>query len=176
MSLDPNSPQSELPPPAPPAFPPAAYPPQPPIGYAPTGMQYGQAMASSLEGPVKVLGICYIILGCLGLIGALVIVALVPLMISTAQQQNPGQAAIPAVIFSVMAIIVGLIAGVLPLVTGIGLLRRATWARGLAIASGILQLLGFPIGTTLGIFTLYYMLRGGAKEAYDALSGQSRRY
>jgi hypothetical protein len=43
-------------------------------------------------------------------------------------------------------------------VVGAGLLGVKSWARALAIVLGIMNLMNFPIGTALGIYTLYVML------------------
>lgn len=43
------------------------------------------------------------------------------------------------------------------LVAGVGLLRRAPWARVLALVVGAANLLNIPIGTALGIYTIYVL-------------------
>jgi len=43
------------------------------------------------------------------------------------------------------------------LLAGYGLLTRKPWARVLAIVVGILSLLNFPIGTAIGIYTLWVL-------------------
>ena len=48
------------------------------------------------------------------------------------------------------------IAGIISLITGFGLLKMQNWARWLAIAQAMLSLLNFPIGTIIsGIIILY---------------------
>lgn len=44
------------------------------------------------------------------------------------------------------------------LIAGVGLLRFRPWARILAIVLGALHLLSIPIGTALGIYTLWVLL------------------
>jgi hypothetical protein len=41
---------------------------------------------------------------------------------------------------------------------GLGLLRRAPWARIVLIVASILMLSAFPIGTALGVYGLYVLL------------------
>ncbi len=41
---------------------------------------------------------------------------------------------------------------------GFGLLKHRSWARVLAIIIGVLNLFGFPIGTAIGVYTLYVLL------------------
>jgi len=56
-----------------------------------------------------------------------------------------------AVFFTVLAV-PGLIAGV-------GLLKRQSWARILALVLAILGLINFPIGTAVGIYALWVLLQ-----------------
>lgn len=48
------------------------------------------------------------------------------------------------------------------LLAGYGLLKRRSWARILAIVLGIFELLNFPIGTAIGIYTLWVLLQEDA--------------
>lgn len=51
------------------------------------------------------------------------------------------------------------------LLAGIGLLRRRAWGRYLALVVGVLDLFNFPLGTLLGIYSLYVLLQRSA-DAY----------
>src|SRR5437870_9964249 len=44
------------------------------------------------------------------------------------------------------------------LITGYGLLKFRPWARIVGIVLGVLNLLGFPLGTALGIYALWVLL------------------
>jgi hypothetical protein len=44
------------------------------------------------------------------------------------------------------------------MLAGIGLLKMRPWARILAIVLGVLHILSFPLGTALGIYTLWVLL------------------
>lgn len=55
-------------------------------------------------------------------------------------------------------------------VAGYGLLKRKVWARTLAIISGIINLLFFPFGTALGIYTLIIMFN---KETVTIFRGEA---
>jgi hypothetical protein len=52
------------------------------------------------------------------------------------------------------------------LVAGAGLLARKAWARILAIVVGILGLVNFPIGTAIGIYTLWVLMQDAATEYF----------
>ena len=51
-----------------------------------------------------------------------------------------------------------------------GLSERQPWARSLAIVLSIFALLRFPIGTALGIYTLWVMLPDPSRREYDQLA------
>jgi len=56
---------------------------------------------------------------------------------------------------------------------GWGLLQRESWARALTLVLGILALLDFPLGTILGIYTLWVLLSPQAEHEYRQLAGAS---
>ena len=51
-----------------------------------------------------------------------------------------------------------------------GLSERQPWARSLAIVLGIFALLRFPIGTALGIYTLWVLLPDPSRHEYEQLA------
>ncbi len=60
--------------------------------------------------------------------------------------------------------------GVLGIVTGWGLLERQSWARMLAIVLGCFSLLEMPLGTGLGIYTLWVLLPAQSEQEYRQIS------
>lgn len=56
------------------------------------------------------------------------------------------------------------------LAAGWGLLGRRAWARTLAIVLGIIKLIEFPIGTALGIYTLWVLASSGAEIEYHRIA------
>src|SRR5437879_13653660 len=60
--------------------------------------------------------------------------------------------------------------GVLHLVLAWGLFEREPWARFLGLALGFLALLRFPLGTALGIYTLWVLLPEASASEYDRLA------
>lgn len=60
--------------------------------------------------------------------------------------------------------------GVLHLVLAWGLFERAPWARMLGLVIGFLALLRFPLGTALGIYTLWVLLPEESGKEYDRLA------
>ena len=67
-----------------------------------------------------------------------------------------------AVILSVVSTFVGgllTILGLPGIVAGFGLLAHKAWARYLAIVLGVLNLLNAPVGTVIGLYTLWVLMQ-----------------
>jgi uncharacterized membrane protein (DUF2068 family) len=71
-------------------------------------------------------------------------------------QQEEGVVALAIWLFA-SGVLVAL--GALSLFAGMGLLKQKRWARALAIIVAVLALAGFPIGTAVGIYTLWVLFR-----------------
>jgi urea transporter len=56
------------------------------------------------------------------------------------------------------------------MIAGIGLLAHSPWARMLTIVLGCISLIHFPLGTALGIYTLWVLVPEGADNEYKALA------
>ena len=65
-------------------------------------------------------------------------------------------------------ICVGAIAGI---IAGWGLMAHQSWARMLAIVLGCLGLIHIPLGTALGIYTLWVLIPQNADCEYQRLAG-----
>jgi hypothetical protein len=64
-------------------------------------------------------------------------------------------------------------AAALALVAGYGLLNRRPWGRIVAIIAAILALIKFPLGTALGVYTLWVLAPGASGLEYDAIADRS---
>ena len=49
---------------------------------------------------------------------------------------------------------------------GIGLLQRQEWGRILALVVGFLSLIDFPIGTALGVYTIWVLMDDSTRPAF----------
>jgi hypothetical protein len=58
--------------------------------------------------------------------------------------------------------------GVPGLVAGIGLLRRASWSRVMALVLSVFELVAFPIGTLLAVYTVFVLSQQAAIDAFGA--------
>jgi hypothetical protein len=55
-------------------------------------------------------------------------------------------------------------------IAGWGLIERRTWARTLAIVLGALALFDFPLGTGLGIYTLWVLASSSSEMEYRTIA------
>ena len=60
--------------------------------------------------------------------------------------------------------------GLLGVAAGIGLLKRAAWARSLALLLAFLSLLDIPFGTVLAIYTIWVLRSSDADREYRTLA------
>lgn len=56
------------------------------------------------------------------------------------------------------------------LIAGLGLLQREPWGRTLALVVGFISLFNIPIGTALGVYTLWVLLPARSDEEYRAFT------
>lgn len=116
-----------------------------------------------MESHIKILGWLYIIFGIIGLLsaGCLGIILVGSGFIS--------QDEIAMRVLVITTIVIGLftlLISVPGIVAGWGLLGYRPWARILTIVLGILNLLGFPIGTILGVYTLVVLFDNRSSELF----------
>ena len=118
-----------------------------------------------MENHVKILAILHIVFGALGLLAALVCLALFGVItgvIQNAVESNgapDAQLAVPVVGIVGAIIVVLIVVFSLPgIVTGIGLLHYREWARILGIVLAAISLPGVPFGTALGVYGLWVLL------------------
>ena len=63
-----------------------------------------------------------------------------------------------------------LLMGLLGIAAGWGLLTRQPWARMLAVIFGCISLIDIPLGTALGIYTLWVLLPAESEQEYSHLA------
>jgi hypothetical protein len=110
---------------------------------------------------VKVLGVLYIALSAILLMGALFLMLAVGTATSiVGLNADPHDAAVALPIIGIAgtALVIFLLALSLPgLIVGIGLLKLAPWARIAAMVLAIIHLINIPVGTALGIYALWVL-------------------
>ena len=109
---------------------------------------------------LTILGWLYIALGGLGILAAVII-----LVVMGGVGLASGDAG-AAAIMGVIGVFVAIFAAVMSLpslIGGWGLLKGKSWSRMLVIVLGCLQLLGFPVGTAIGVYTLWALTQPEAQ-------------
>lgn len=118
-----------------------------------------------LQQHLTILGWLYVVGHAIFLvIGAFVFLLLVGLAPVTGEPE-------PMWVLTLVGTTVGLLMAALGLpglLAGWGLLTRKPWARVLAIVVGILSLVNFPIGTAIGLYTLWVLTQPTASEYFAA--------
>lgn len=108
---------------------------------------------------ITILGWLYIIFGALGLMfGVVVLLGAGIAGVAAGAEGEAGAGLLAGGIGFVIAVIVALLS--LPnILAGWGLLKGKSWSRILAIVLGAISLLSIPIGTILGIYTIWALTK-----------------
>jgi len=118
---------------------------------------------SPMKQHVSILGILYIVFGCLGILGAFAFLVLfggAAGIVGLVAQEEP-DAAVAVPILGGIAVVVSAFLAVVSLpglVVGIGLTKFRRWARTGGVVISALNLLNFPFGTALGAYGLWVLL------------------
>jgi hypothetical protein len=117
-------------------------------------------MKDDVETHVKVLGVLYLVLGGLGVLLALTLMLVFGSAFGLIGASGDPDAvqALPIVgLAGTTLVTLTLILSLPGVVIGIGLLQRKSWARIGGIVLAICCLIGFPIGTIIGIYGLWVL-------------------
>lgn len=124
-----------------------------------------------MESHKRILGILYIVSGALQMI----VVFALSMFISTilafvAHDVEPGKSAIlelVASMFQFLPAVIIIFFSIPAIIAGIGLLYKQSWALVMALILGCFKLFSFPIGTALGIYTIWIYVENNkqSKEA-----------
>lgn len=116
-----------------------------------------------MEIHVKVIGWLNIVLGVLGVLGAVILF----IVIAGGGLISGNELAIQ--ITTLVAFVIGgfiFMISIPGIIVGIGLLQFRAWARILGIVLGLLNLLLFPVGTVFGIYSIWALLDQGTTELF----------
>jgi hypothetical protein len=124
----------------------------------------------------KLLGIFFLVMGGMQLMSMFSCLLILPMFLSPSSpfRRDPH---FPVAFFTgvmVGVVIFSLLIATLYLIAGFGLVKRKSWGRMAAIIAAIPSLLGIPIGTALGIYTLWFMTSEKGKNFY--LGGGDESY
>jgi uncharacterized membrane protein (DUF2068 family) len=121
-----------------------------------------RGQGAAVERHIRILGIIYIALGALGILAALLL--FVGVTGEGLLSENIETILITTSAATVVAVLLALIS-IFAIIGGTGLLQRRSWARVLVIVLGCLYLFSFPLGTGVGIYTLWALTRRDARAA-----------
>ena len=112
-----------------------------------------------MEQHKRVLGILYVVSGTLQIVGLLIASALIGSLIPLiAEQADPeGQWVFEWIVpfFRTITIVIVVFFSIPSIIAGWGLLNSKKWALTLALILGCFKLFSFPVGTALGIYTIW---------------------
>ncbi|HNP07126.1 MAG TPA: hypothetical protein PKN99_05850 [Cyclobacteriaceae bacterium] len=112
-----------------------------------------------MESHKRILGILYIISGALQMIFIFGLSMFVSTVLAFAMREvDPGQEVIIELITSIFQFLPAVIIiffSIPAIIAGIGLLYKQSWALVMALILGCFKLFSFPIGTALGVYTIW---------------------
>lgn len=109
-----------------------------------------------MEKHVKLVGILYIVLSILGLVGAIALYGVLRLIGNLSDDADANM--VLNIVANVVAVVL-LVCSIPGILGGWGLLKHKEWARILIIILSILNLLNFPLGTALGIYSIWTLVQ-----------------
>jgi hypothetical protein len=108
---------------------------------------------------IQIVAVLHIALGALSLLAAITVLAIFGIAGGIVVSQGQHQA---AGILGIIAVVLGAFLAALALpgiIGGWALLTGRSWGRPLVLVLGVLHLINIPLGTILGIYTLWALLR-----------------
>ena len=145
-------------------------------GKSVTAARVASAARTRVAEHVHLLAILWFVDGALLLIPAIIMAVLAGVVTSPIAAHRPAEdiafTIVPG-LFGILCVMF-LIFAALRFIAGWGLLKLEPWGRIFALVMAFLDLLHVPLGTALGIYTLYVLLPDAAGDEYRQMS-QSRR-
>lgn len=138
-----------------------------------TVMRPNMPRRSRVQEHIQLLGVLWIACGALMVLGSIAIMTVGHAVLSMIFRPDIGA---PPEVFPLMRTIFGFVAafvgikGAAEILAGWGLLERASWARPLTIVVAFISLLNIPIGTALGVYSLWVLLPEESGKDYDQLA------
>ena len=128
-----------------------------------------RADLQSLEGHRRVLGIIFIAMSALTLLIAVGFGFFSAVLVGQLDGMGHSSADEKATMTAVLLGATGclFVLGLPGLITGLGLLKRRPWSRVLALVMGLLSIANFPLGTVLGIYTIWFYSQTGSDQVFE---------
>jgi hypothetical protein len=141
-------------------------------GKAITGTIVGYPLRSRIQEHVRLLAILWFAFGAFEIVFGMVVLILANTLfvhLAEASAAASGSGGAPLGFLQPLITFVGIFVlskGAVGLVAGWGLLNREPWGRVLALVLGFIALIHVPLGTALGIYTLWVLLPANAEDEY----------
>jgi len=120
---------------------------------------------SKAEDHINILGWLYIGMSILGILaGLFVLVILVGVGFLVGDPEVIGILVFTGILVAALLVVLS----VPGIIGGIGLLKKQPWARILVLVLGVLNLLNIPLGTLLGIYTIWVLMQEEAAEVFSS--------
>jgi len=144
-------------------------------GKSTTGARVASAARMRVGEHIHLLAILWFIDGALLLIPAIVMAVLAGVVTSPLGWHGGNNVAFVIVpgLFMILCVVFLLFAA-LRFIAGWGLLKLEPWGRVFALVMAFIDLLHIPLGTALGVYTLYVLLPDAAGDEYRQMSQTSR--
>ena len=116
----------------------------------------------------KVLGICHLAYGGLMTLMMLAVFIFMWMIVLSARPGVPNSG-LPAAFIGLyfgFILIYTLVLTVPSFVAGYAMLKRKNWARMASLVAAVFELMSFPFGTPVGIYSFWFMLSEGGKSLY----------
>lgn len=140
------------------------------------GRQFSDALMmtgsspSRLQGHVRLVGILWLALSAFNALIGLVLLIVATELIPHIQQSGQAGADFPANFLTTLLGVIGvavLIKAAAGFFAGYGLLQRERWARVLTLVLSFLALFNFPLGTALGIYSMWVLFPAESEREYE---------
>ena len=130
------------------------------------GVSVAYPRANRVQEHVRLLGILWLAYSAFHLVGGLVLRVLAGTLFAHPERYNvaPGPIFMHSLIGAIGTLL--LLKAVVGVIAGWGLRQRESWGRVLALIVAFLTLLSPPIGTALGIYTLWVLLPAESEKEY----------
>ncbi len=140
------------------------------------GRQFSDALVMARSSPnrvqehVRLVGILWLALSAFNVVAGLALLIVATELIPHIQQSGQAGPEFPGEFLTTLLGVIGiavLVKAAAGFAAGYGLLQRETWARVLTIVLSFLALFNFPLGTALGIYSLWVLLPSESAREYE---------
>ncbi|MGD9930486.1 MAG: hypothetical protein AB7U05_10745 [Mangrovibacterium sp.] len=109
-----------------------------------------------MEKHINIVGILHIIMGALGILTGLLIYTILHLIGDFSDDAQANM--VLSIVANVLAAIM-IICSIPGIIGGIGVMKRKQWGRILILIISILNLVNFPFGTALGVYSIWALVQ-----------------